>query len=117
VSVPFQFTRKSAFTKLGDRIVQSIETRVAARSPQLLETGRGGPAIHPNEFSVHVSEQFPPSFAPGASDVYGRTPDPAGIHTHNLPIAPHPLNPAKMVYVRTVRPFRPSAFRRGVVFP
>jgi hypothetical protein len=117
IQIPFQFTRKSAFTRLGAQIAQNIELNVAARSPRLIEDGRGGPAVHENEFSVLQHTQFPPSFAPGATDVYSRTPDPAGLRTYALPVAPHPLNPAKLVTVTTVRPFRASAFRRGQVFP
>jgi hypothetical protein len=117
VSVPYQFSRKSAFTNLGHQIVRNIELQVQQRAPGALGDGRGGPAIAGAEFPVKVTESFPPSFAPGASDVYNKTPDPAGTRTYSLPTAPHPLNPAKLVYVQTVRPFRPSAFRRGQVFP
>lgn len=113
VSVPWQFNRKSAFTNLGDRIVNSIETNVHVRT-RLVGEGRGGPALGGSggqEFPVKVTEQFPPSFAPGASDVYGKTPDPAGERTYKLPVAPHPLNPAKLVYVETIRPWKVGAPR------
>lgn len=116
VQLPFQFTRKSAFTPLGDDIAQNIELQLTTRTPPV-EQGRGGPAIHDHEYSVRVNEQFPPSFAPGASDVYSKTPDPAGTRTYSLPVAPHPLNPAKIVTVTTVRPYRASAFRRLQLFP
>jgi hypothetical protein len=117
IALPFQFSRKSAFTKLGDRIVQNIETYVRARTGGRIDAGRGGPALTEPEFPVKVTESFPPSFAPGASDVYNKTPDPAGTRTYSLPVAPHPLNPAKIVYVQTIRPYRASAFRRGQLFP
>lgn len=107
VSVPWQFTRKSAFTNLGDQIVRNIELSVAARSPHLIDEGRGGPALASAELPVHVTRQFPPSFAPGASDVYGKSPDPAGTRTYSLPLVPHPLNPSQLVVVKTVRPYRP----------
>lgn len=113
ISIPFQFNRKSAFTNLGHRIADNIELQVQQRLPQSVDEGRGGPALALPEYSVKVTESFPPSFAPGASDVYGKTPDPAGTRTYSLPVAPHPLNPAKLVFVQTVRPYRPSAFRRG----
>lgn len=105
VSVPWQFSRKSAFTPLGQTIANSIELRVHEQT-RLLTDGRGGPAIAGHELPANVHEQFPPSFAPGASDVYDRTPDPAAERTYSLPTAPHPLNPAKIVYVETIRPFR-----------
>lgn len=116
VSVPFQFNRKSAFTNLGYQVVQSIESQVHS-TMHPVELGKGGPSIADHEFSVHVSESYPESFAPGASDAHGQTPDPAGTRNYALPLQPHPLNPAKMVVVETVRPFRVSAFRRGQVFP
>jgi hypothetical protein len=117
VTVPYQFSRKSAFTNLGYQIVNSIETNIQQRQPQAVDYGRGGPALAGPEFPVKVTESFPPSFAPGASDVYGKTPDPAGTRTYSLPLVPHPLNPAKLVRVQTVRPYRASAFKRGQVFP
>ena len=116
VSVPFQFNRKSAFTNLGYQIANNIELTVGtALHP--VEQGKGGPAIADHEFPFHVTETFPESFAPGASDAHGQTPDPAGTRDYALPLQPHPLNPAKMVVVETIRPFRPSAFRRGQIFP
>lgn len=110
VTVPFQFSRKSAFTPLGQHIANNIQLNIEARYPRLGE-GRGGPAVSDHEFPVKVTEVYPPSFAPGATDTYGRTPDPAGTRTYSLPTAPHPLNPAKLVYVETVRPYRVGARR------
>lgn len=112
VSVPYQFNRKSAFTNLGHRIANNIRLQVEQRLPAV-DQGRGGPAVAGHELPVLVTESFPPSFAPNASDVYDKTPDPAGTRTYSLPVAPHPLNPAKLVVVQTVRPYRPSAFRMG----
>lgn len=110
INLPFQFTRKSAFTKLGAQIANNIQVNVNTHLAGV-EEGRGGPALAGNEFPVKVSEQFPPSFAPNASDVYGKTPDPAGTRTYSLPIAPHPLNPSKLVFVETIRPYRASGRR------
>jgi hypothetical protein len=115
VSIPFQFNRKSAFTKLGETIAKNVELRVHTELP-LVDRGRGGPALAGHEYPVIVHNQFPPAFSP-ASDAHGQTPDPAGLRTQSLPLQPHPLNPAKLVTIETVRPFRPSAFRRGAVFP
>lgn len=105
ISVPWQFNRKSAFTPLGRQIANNIELRVNETN-RLIDEGRGGPALAGHELAVKVTERFPPSFAPDASDVYGKTPDPADERTYSLPVAPHPLNPAKLVVVETIRPFR-----------
>jgi hypothetical protein len=105
VSVPWQFSRKSAFTPLGQTIANSIELRVREATHQV-QDGKGGPALAGHELPVLVQQQFPPSFAPNASDVYGKTPDPEGSRTYSLPTAPHPLNPAKLVVVETIRPWR-----------
>lgn len=109
ISVPWQFSRKSAFTPLGQTIARSIETSVHTRT-HLVSVGKGGPALAGNELPVQRSEQFPPSFAPNATDVYGNTPDPAGERTYSLPVAPHPLNPSKLVFVETIRPFRSNRY-------
>jgi hypothetical protein len=110
VSVPFQFSRKSAFTQLGQKIARSIDLTVKERTAALIDEGRGGPALADAEYPVLVEESFPPPFTP-ASDVYGKTPDPAGTRTYALPVVPHPLNPAKLVTVRTVRPNSARAAR------
>lgn len=110
VSVPFQFNRKSAFTPLGDDIARNIQLNLQVNTPSV-GRGRGGPALAGHEFPVRVAECRPDSFAPGASDARGRTPDGAGQQTPDLPLAPHPLNPSKLVYVETVRPRRPGAVR------
>jgi hypothetical protein len=112
LTLPFQFNRKSAFTPLGDKIAESIALRVRSQLG-LIEEGRGGPALAGHEYPVKVSTQFPPSFAPQASDVYGKTPDPAGTRNYQLPVAPHPLNPSKLVVIETVRPWAASAPPRG----
>lgn len=104
VIVPWQFARKSSFTPLGQRIVQSIQQRFQVLDPRPVHPL--GPAFGGHERPQLTHENFPDSYAPGASDVYSRTPDPAGVNVHNLPLQPHPLNPAKMVVVKTVRPWR-----------
>ncbi len=105
VSVPFQFPRQSAFTPLGRRIAESIELRVSAAGKRV---NSQGPPQAGWEFPLNEVRSFPPSFAPDASDVYSKTPDPAGVRESFLPLQPHPLNPAAMVTVRTVRPNRPG---------
>ena len=110
VSVPWQIARKSAFTPLGKVVVNRICEFVHARTPKPVES-----LGWPSDLSGHpfsISECMPPSFAPEASDAYGNTPDPAGTKSNPLPLVPHPLNPAKIVTVRTVRPYR-AGLRRN----
>lgn len=104
VSVPWQFARKSAFTPLGRDIVDNICVFMAVNAPKPVES-MGWPA-HPSGSPFSVHECPPPSYAPLASDSRGGTPDPAGNKSNPLPLVPHPLNPAKTVTVRTVRPYR-----------
>lgn len=113
VSVPFQFVRTSAFTPLGKQIVQNIEQRL------YLSPGRGIQNVGPGGYSttnwddgngkvplgVYVCP--PPPVTP-ASDARGQTPDPGGRHDYFLPKQRHPIDPARIVHVRTVRPYRPG---------
>lgn len=108
VSVPFQFQRKSAFTPLGQEIVQNIETALRTTNHRVASLG---PAQAGHEYPLAVNVCPPPPYAPGASDVYGATPDPAGARDVFLPKQPHPLNPAASVVVRTARPFRAGVVR------
>jgi hypothetical protein len=105
VSVPWQFARTAIFTPLGRHIVNSIETNFELGRAHYFES-LGWPASVYGAHRTHVQEDFPASFAPDASDTRGRTPDPAGAREYELPKAPHPLNPAKMVTVREIYPFR-----------
>ena len=104
VSVPWQFARKSAFTPLGQHIVDNICVFLNAAPAKRVESlgWPDDPSGHP--FNIH--ECLPESFAPLASDAHGGSPDPAGNKTNVLPRVPHPLNPAKTVTIRTVRPHR-----------
>lgn len=104
LSVPWQFARKSAFTPLGQQVVNSIVARLEARTPRHVES-LGWPADDHNQ-PYQIEERLPPSFAPLASDAHGGTADPAGSRSNSLPRVPHPLNPAKIVTVRQVRPYR-----------
>lgn len=114
VSIPYQFPRTSAVTPLGKRIVGSIENRLTVNPLRRLNNnglpaaypGGGTPAYLRHEVPLGITACPPPSFAPDASDVYNRSPDPAGRRDVFLPKQPHPLNPAVQVNVRTVRPGR-----------
>jgi hypothetical protein len=101
ITVPFQFSRTSSFTPLGKRIAEGIRQELSLSTT----TARSlGPPRVSHELPVSVVECAPEPFAPNASDVQGATPDPAGTRQVFLPKQPHPLNPAKTVHVRTVRP-------------
>jgi len=122
VMMPIQFVRQSSFMPLGTSVVSDIINRISSRVPKM--TGQrpmvagtiGGPPdacapIGDHEYPVQVGVSPPGSFYPEASDSYGRTPSIAGP-ADRLPKIPHPLNPAKEVFVRQVRPCR-SWGRRG----
>lgn len=104
VSVPWQFARLSQFTPLGRDVVQNICNQLRVNTPLKRVESLGWPSTG-RERPYEVHECPPASFAPNASDVRG-TPDPAGVKSNPLPKVPHPLNPAKQVVVRTVRPNR-----------
>lgn len=104
VSIPWQFARLSSFTPLGKRVVSNIVTSLEVNRPA--EVGSKGWPASGVGLPVNIKEYPPPSFAPDSSDVYGGTPDPSGSKSNPLPKQPHPLNPAKMVVVRSVYPNR-----------
>jgi hypothetical protein len=125
VSIPFQFPRTSSFTPLGKEIVGSIEQNLTINPLRRLsrtEAGvpSGATAAHlRHEVPLSIQVCAPPSFAPDATDVYNRSPDPTGTRQVFLPKQPHPLNPAVQVNVRTVRPGRPgvASVGSGAVVP
>ena len=92
VSVPYQLSRLSAVTPLGQQIARNITQCLNVRGPPRV-LSEGAPALG-HERPVGVHHDFPASFAPEARDV----PKP------NQSMQPHPLNPAKKVCVRVVRP-------------
>ncbi len=92
VSVPFQLSRLSSITPLGQAIAKNIQQCLNVRGPpRVLSQGapQGG-----HEYPVGYNYSFPPPFAPEARDV----PVP------NQVMVPHPLNPSRLVCVRVVRP-------------
>lgn len=104
LSVPWQFARMSAFTPLGQQVVQNIIAHLETNSAKRVES-TGWP-FDANGRPYNIHECPPGSYAPLASDSQGGTPDPAGNKSNPLPRVPHPLNPARTVVVRTVRPYR-----------
>lgn len=113
VSIPFQFYRQSAFTPLGQQIARSIELAVNTSAEQAAHFTEGLPGLavpgQAHEWPINERRMFPGSFAPDASDIYGRTPDPGGTKPEDaLPKVPHPLNPSVLVTRRFLRPARPG---------
>lgn len=103
VSVPWQFARRSAFTPLGMEIVQSIKTNIQTNGPRHIESQGWPSADHELPYNVH---ECPPEPFSSASDAHGGTPDAGGFKSNPLPRVPHPLDPSKMVVVRSVKPHR-----------
>lgn len=112
VSSPFQFPRMSQFSPLNRQVVQSIELHIQTQVQRNLQC-QAGPAISHNgvEFPARQDVTAPPGYFPEASNVHGRTPDPAEDLPEPPPLAPHPLNPAVQVRVRSSHPFKPALRR------
>lgn len=107
ISCPFQFYRTSKVTPLNKKIVNNIQATIrSAISP--IPTRPYEQGFIGNEVAKNIHECPPSSFAVDASDVYNRTPNPAEGFQQNLPLVPHPLNPAKRVVVRSATPNRPG---------
>ena len=104
VSVPFQFHRMTSVTPLNKQIVNSIQTRIETRlSPLLQQVGPPAVGVVP----IYVDSTGPDPLI-NSSDARGATPDPGGTRQYTLTKDRHPLDPAREVLVRTVRPFRPG---------
>jgi hypothetical protein len=97
---PFQFSRTSSFTPLGQQIVAGIEATIRAVEHRVHSLG--APTSPNSDLPYEVTATPPPAFAPAASDAHGGTPTP-GVSPEGLPIVPHPLNPSQMVTVRIAR--------------
>lgn len=116
IQSPFQFPRMSQFTPLNKMILDNIELEFHTEAVKVLSGGQGlagqagqggigGPNPSTHERPLNLHECAPPAFSP-ASDAHGGTPDPAGTGPKGPPKVPHPLDPAKMVVVRSVSPYR-----------
>lgn len=105
---PFQFPRQSRATPLNQTILQHIELQLRAQLLTVQHLSTGGPAFSQNGVDVPVNVQTSANeaFCPGASDAHGGTPDPAGIFPAPPAKVAHPLDPTKLVVVRSVHPFR-----------
>lgn len=103
LQIPFQMTRRSAFTPLGKTIVQSIETQMSTRYSSVGSRGAPSPG-----YGIY---ECPPNGFPDATDAHGRTADPAGIRQDPLPkVYPH----TPSTRVRYVRPYN---LRQGLKPP
>lgn len=100
ISVPFQFARLSAFTPLGMEVVNSIEQTLTAYSARCVRSN-GTPA-QTHEFPFGYYAAFPSGMARGVPTT-GSVGD---VAPRADVLQPHPLNPARMVRVRVVRPNR-----------
>jgi hypothetical protein len=103
---PFQFSRTSSFTPLGQHMVAGIEASV--RAFQQRASSQGVPTAAGTDLPFSWTATPPPSFAPAASDARGGTPTPGGFPS-SLPLARHPLNPSQLVTVRIARGTRVGA--------
>ncbi len=118
VAVPFQFPRMSSFTPLGKDIVNSITNRIATRFPNITNLGPTAVGSADRPAYVAVGEVPPIIYAPDARGGTAVYPDGSGFFDPNktsnpdspgyLPKQRHPLDPAREVTVRTVRPYRPG---------
>lgn len=97
---PFQFSRTSRFTPLGQRVLGNIEASIQAAQQRMF--GQGVPTAPGTDLPFATTSAAPPSFAPGASDAHGGTPNP-GSDKNGLQLVPHPLNPSQLVTVRIAR--------------
>lgn len=98
VSVPYQFPELSSVTPLNREVVQHIEQTLHVRGIAK-QFGLGSPRNNPamdHEIAQSVHACWPEPFAPDALD----------LQRGDLPLQPHPLNPAMQVRVRVVRPVR-----------
>ncbi len=106
VACPFQFYRTSQVTPLNSHVAQNIELALqAALHP--VQQGQF-PNAFSHEVAIGMTTCPPDSFAAGASDSRGNTPDATGRELQQLPLIPHPLNPAVRVHVRSSRPYGPA---------
>lgn len=92
VSVPYQLSRLSSVTPLGQQIAKNIQQNLNVRGPPRV-LSQGAPAGG-HELPFGYNYDFPPPFAPNARDVPVPRPE----------MQPHPLNPSRLVCVRVVRP-------------
>ncbi len=97
VACPFQFYRTSQTTPLNTAIAKNIAMSLQHNN---------SPLVPGHEIPTEISAETSPFF--NASDVYGGTPNPADVQVEEPQFIPHPLNPAKIVRVRSSRAYGPA---------
>jgi len=107
-TLPYQIYRTSVSSPLNREVVQNIQALIRARL-RPLATGYAGAVQQGDSVDPPflVEGQYPPSFAPLASDARGNTPNP-GSCAPEPSTFPHPLNPAQRVVIRGARPNSPA---------
>lgn len=106
VMTPFQFYRTSQFSPLNQKVVDNILLALKAEVQPVRQGQVPNAFSHEVPLDLHLC--YPDSFAAGASDAHGGTPNPAGEEVQQPPKVPHPLNPAVNVVVRSSRPYGPA---------
>lgn len=102
---PFQFQRTSVFTPLGQQLLRNIEMKMRFVENAAIE--QGIPLVGPNgpTGAPYLQDVYPPPpFAPGAGNPNVRS----FQNPHGLQLAPHPLDPSRMVLVRPARADQPG---------
>lgn len=105
ITTPFQFQRTGQRTPLNAEVLNGITLSI--RENLSVVTGAGPVGTGGVEFPYTMEGARPASFAPSASDAGGGTPRP-GVGAPTVMVAPHPLNPAQIVTVRSSRPYGPA---------
>lgn len=108
VTSPYHFQRTSEFTPLNAIMLRELSLRLSTNPLALMASGQQGASSPNGDLPYQVNEYPPAPFAPGA---------PTG--TPNLPLVPHPLDPSKLVSVKTIRGnqggLRPPALAGGSI--
>lgn len=104
VTSPYHFPRMSSLTPLNQQIIREIQLRLGLNRPAPLRPGIPVPG-YPTVDPPYQSDVFPPPpYTPAAGSPNTRTLQNLG----GLPTAPHPLNPAQTVVVRSIRADQPG---------
>jgi hypothetical protein len=105
VQSPFQFPRSSKVTPLNELVLENIELQLRVGCPTPVGS-MGWPASENADLPIEVIENPPPTWAPDATDTYGRTPNPGASGALARGKSYHPLNPTVEVQLKSVNPYR-----------
>lgn len=106
VKSPFQLPRTSQVMPLNQNVLQSVELQLTTARTQL--DNQGWPASGNADRPVGVVTTPPQSFAPAATDTWGRTPNPGGDPETPGGRDYDPLNPTAQIRIRSVNPYKPG---------